>query len=293
MPLRSMTGFARSDGSAEGARFHWELRSVNGRGLDVRVRLPQGCEGLEPTVRESSAKALTRGNVSATLSLEAGAGAGDVRINERALATFLSVAEKLAARGSFDRPRPEGVLGLRGVIEIGEGMGPVSSHMREALLGGLARALEDLVAARRMEGERIEQALRGHVDLIEGLVRKIAELPVRQPEALRLRLAEQVQRLLGTGAPLDPDRLHQEAVLVATRIDVEEELKRLEAHIEAARNLFDDAAPSGRRLDFLAQEFNREANTVCSKSSDIEMTRLGLELKAVIDQLREQVQNIE
>ena len=293
MPLRSMTGFARSDGSADGIRFHWELRSVNGRGLDIRMRLPQGYEALEPAVRDLSARSLTRGNVTATLSLETGTGAAEVRINERALAVVVAAAEQLATRAGFERPRPEGVLGLRGVIEMGEAASGPSDAVREVLLGSLAAALEELVAARRMEGERIEQVLRAHVDAIEGLVMRIAELPIRQPEALRVRLAEQVQRLLATGAPLDPDRLHQEAVLIATRGDVEEELKRLGAHIAAARTLFADTAASGRRLDFLAQEFNREANTICSKSSDIEMTRLGLELKAVIDQLREQVQNIE
>jgi uncharacterized protein (TIGR00255 family) len=240
-----------------------------------------------------SSKSLTRGNVTATLTLEADAGAGEVRINESALATVLAAVEKLAARDGFERPRPEGVLGLRGVIEIGETTSALSAGMQEALVRSLAKALDALVGARRMEGGRIEEVLRGLVDTIEGLVGRIAALPMRQPEALRSRLAEQVQRLIGTGLSLDPERLHQEAVLIATRLDVEEELKRLGAHIAAARTLFADAAPAGRRLDFLAQEFNREANTICSKSGDIEMTRLGLELKAVIDQLREQVQNIE
>jgi uncharacterized protein (TIGR00255 family) len=257
------------------------------------MRLPQGYEVLEPAIRELSAKSLTRGNVTATLTLEAGAGAGEVRINERALATLVAAVERLSRLDVFDRPRPDGVLGLRGVIEIGEATSALTEATQAALLRSLSTALEALVAARRMEGERIEQVLRSLVDTIEGLVERIAVLPIRQPEALRARLAEQVQRLVGTGAPLDADRLHQEAVLIATRVDVEEELKRLGAHIAAARALFADAAPAGRRLDFLAQEFNREANTICSKSSDIEMTRLGLELKAVIDQLREQVQNIE
>ncbi len=293
MPLRSMTGFARSDGSVEGARFHWELRSVNGRGLDIRMRLPQGYEALEPAIRERAAKALTRGNVTATLTLEAGAGTGEVRINERALATLVAAVEKLATREGFDRPRPEGVLGLRGIIELGETAGAANEGMQEMLLRSLSGALEQLVKARRMEGERTELVLSGLVDTIEDLVGRIAVLPTRQPEALRSRLTEQVQRLLATSSPLDSDRLHQEAVLIATRTDVEEELKRLGAHIAAARGLFAETAASGRRLDFLAQEFNREANTICSKSGDIEMTRLGLELKAVIDQLREQVQNIE
>ena len=210
MPLRSMTGFARTDGSADGTRFHWEIRSVNGRGLDIRMRLPQGCEGLEPSVRELSAKSLTRGNISATLTLEAGPATGDVRINERALATLLSAVEKLAAREPFDRPRPEGVLGLRGIIEVGEGMSSVGEALREALLRGLATALDALVAARRMEGERIEDVLRRQVDTIEGLVRRIAELPMNRTDiADHLGLTvETLSRLLGGRRRRGAIRLH-------------------------------------------------------------------------------------
>ena len=293
MPLRSMTGFARADGSAAGLRFHWELRSVNGRGLDLRLRVPPGHESLEPAAREAAAKALARGNISATLSLDAAGTAPEVRINERALATVVAAVEKLAMRPGFDRARPDGILALRGVLEVGETASTVSEPVRAALLDGLAQGLTALAESRRMEGERLEQVLRGLVDTIEDLVGCIAALPCRQPEAIRARLTEQVQRLVGAPGPLDPERLHQEAMLLATRADVEEELKRLAAHIAAARAHFADPSPAGRRLDFLAQELNREANTICSKSSDIELTRLGLDLKAVIDQLREQVQNIE
>lgn len=293
MPLRSMTGFSRSDGTAGGARFHWELRSVNGRGLDVRVRLPQGYDALEAQLREMTGKSIGRGNVSATLTLDSGASSGEVRVNERALATVLAAVERLASRDSFDRARPEGVLSLRGVLEIGEAAAANDEDLKAALLASYASALEDLVVARGSEGGRLGVVLESLVGKIEELVGRIATLPVRQPEAVRARLAEQIQRLLGQGPELDADRLHQEAILIATRADVEEELKRLAAHIAAARTLLGEDAAVGRRLDFLAQEFNREANTVCSKSNDIEMTRLGLELKAVIDQLREQVQNIE
>lgn len=294
MPLHSMTGFARADAAAGGVRFHWELRSVNSRGLDVRLRLPPGQEGLEAPAREMIGKSVARGNVSATLTSDSAATGGEVRINERALETVLAAIERLADRPGFDRPRPDGVLGLRGVLELGDPAETCGETLRGALVEALADALRSLVEARRVEGERLAAVLTESVSKIEALVGRIATLPVRRPEVVRARLSEQVQRLIGTGAPLDPDRLHQEAMLIATRADVEEEIKRLGAHIAAARSLLTtEQQPVGRRLDFLAQEFNREANTVCSKSIDIEMTRLGLELKAVIDQFREQVQNIE
>jgi uncharacterized protein (TIGR00255 family) len=288
-----MTGFARADGTVGDLRFHWELRSVNSRGLDVRLRLPPGHEALEPAAREIIAKAVARGNVSANLTVDSSAGTGEVRVNERALATVLAAVERLSERPEFERPRPEGVLALRGVLEVGETVETSSEALRGALLDALSGAMGTLVKARRIEGARLATVLSDAVDKIESLVDRIATLPVRRPEVIRERLNDQVQRLFSTGAPLDPERLHQEAMLIATRTDVEEELKRLGAHIAAARSLLADEAPAGRRLDFLAQEFNREANTVCSKSIDIEVTRLGLELKAVIDQFREQVQNIE
>lgn len=295
MTLSSMTGFSRAGGQIEGARFHWELRSVNGRGLDVRLRLPPGYEGLEPAGREVFAAKLVRGHVTAHLLLEGGPTSGEVRINERALATVLVAVERLSGRDIFDRPRPEGVLALRGVIELGEAAeGDAGREAATAsLLGALGTAVGALVEARRIEGGRLGVVLSGALDRIEVLVGQIRAAPARRPEAVRARLGEQIERLLGQAGGFDTDRLYQEAVLIATRIDVEEELDRLGAHIQAARALLADKAAVGRRFDFLAQEFNREANTICSKSNDIEITRLGLELKAVIDQLREQVQNIE
>ncbi len=293
MTLRSMTGFARCDGTAAGARFHWELRSVNGRGLDMRLRLPPGLETLEASVREAIGHRVNRGNVSATLTLETSVAGSDIRINERALATVLAAVDRLAKRDDFDRARPEGILALRGVLETGDAPGGDSEALHKELLAGLGVALDGLADARLKEGGKLATVVADQVARIETLVGQIAHLPARQPEAVRMRLAEQVQRLVGAAGSLDPDRLHQEAILLATRADVEEEIKRLGAHISAARSLLAETAPVGRRLDFLAQEFNREVNTICSKSADIEMTRHGLELKAVIDQLREQVQNIE
>jgi uncharacterized protein (TIGR00255 family) len=293
MALRSMTGFARFDGSIAGTRFHWELRSVNGRGLDVRLRLPPGYEAIEAQAREAVSRHVARGNVALTLSIDQGATSSEVRINERALETVSAAAEQLRLRHGWDNVRPEGVLALRGVLEVGEGPSVNVEAAQPVLLAGLETALGALGVAREGEGARLEAVMRASIECIGDLVARITALPSRTPEAIRARLSEQVQRLAGTGVTFEPERLHQEAILIATRADIEEEIKRLGAHIAAAQALVGETAPAGRRLDFLAQEFNREANTICSKSGDVEMTRLGLELKAVIDQLREQVQNIE
>jgi uncharacterized protein (TIGR00255 family) len=208
---------------------------------------------------------------------------------------MLTAIERLAARDIFDRPRPEGVLGLRGVIEIGEAADSEGGQeaTRATMLSVLSEAITGLVQARGGEGQRLGLVLTAALDRIDEIVTAIRASPARRPDAVRQRLDDQIQRLLGSGQGLDPDRLHQEAVLVATRIDVEEELDRLVAHLAAARALLADTVAVGRRFDFLAQEFNREANTLCSKANDPETTRAGLELKAVIDQMREQVQNIE
>lgn len=293
MTIRSMTGFARTGGSAAGSLFHWELRSVNGRGLDVRVRLPTGHDPLEPAVRDAVSKAMARGNIAVTLSIDTTTSGDVVRVNEQTLAVVLEAVDRLTAREGFGNPQPEGVLALRGVLEVGAAHPVDVDVMKAPLLASLAEAIAALDAARRDEGQRLAGVLADQVETIDTLVTQIAALPSRRPEAVRARLAEQVQRLLGTASSFDADRLHQEAMLLATRADVEEEIKRLGAHIAAARGLLIDPAPVGRRLDFLSQEFNREVNTICSKSGDIEMTQLGLALKAVIDQLREQVQNIE
>lgn len=293
MAIRSMTGFSRTGGVTGGSQFHWELRSVNGRGLDVRVRLGSGYDHLEPAVREAVAKVMTRGNIAVTLAIESANTGGVVRINEETLAVVLAAVDRLRARTGFGHPQPEGVLALRGVLEVGEAHAVTPDVTTAPILAALAEAIAALDAARRDEGLRLAAVLAGMVDTIDHLVARIAALPSRRPEAVRARLAEQVQRLMGTASAFDVDRLHQEAMVLATRADVEEEIKRLGAHIGAARDLLGDPAPVGRRLDFLTQEFNREANTICSKSGDIDMTQLGLALKAVIDQLREQVQNIE
>jgi uncharacterized protein (TIGR00255 family) len=295
MTLSSMTGFGRADGALGDAQFHWELRSVNGRSLDVRLRLPAGYDSLEPPVRAALARQVTRGSVTATLVLDQMPSGAGVRVNEAALGVVMAAIERLTKTPGYDRPRPDGVLALKGVLESGSPAadGDLTKQLEDAILAAFQAAVGALAAARASEGARIEEVLQSSIDRIETLVAAIAGSPARRPEAITSRLAELVARLTQASPALDPARLHQEAVLLATRADVEEEIKRLEAHIRGARDLLAEGKPVGRRLDFLSQELNREANTICSKSNDTEITRLGLELKAVIDQVREQVQNIE
>jgi uncharacterized protein (TIGR00255 family) len=295
MTIKSMTGFARTDGTAGSTSWHWEVRSVNGRGLDLRLRLPPGFEGLEPRIREAASKRLARGSLSINLNVRRSEGVSQIRLNEAALRQVLAALDKLQATANVEVPRADGLLGIRGVLEFVEPEeGEAETRARtEAMLASLDKALDGLVVARASEGRRLEEVIIDQLAAIEKLVQSVQRSPARSAEMIRQRIKEQLARLLEPGVPLDETRLYQEAALLATRADVEEELKRLTAHIAGARELLASNEPAGRRLDFLAQEFNREANTLCSKASDAETTRAGLELKAVIDQMREQVQNIE
>jgi len=295
MTINSMTGFARAESSLGTVRWHWEVRSVNGRGLDVRVRLPSGYEALEPMIREAVANQLVRGNVTVSLSADRREGGQAIRLNETALAEVVKAADRIRELTGCALPRADGLIGIRGVLEVNEieEEAEESGARMEAMLDHLRDVLAALVRARTAEGQRLHEVLGAHLSEIERLVKQIEKSPARTPATLTARLKEQVARLVETGNGLDPERLHQEAVLLATRSDVEEELKRLSAHIGAARELLEGDGAVGRKFDFLAQEFNREANTVCSKSNDVEITRAGLALKTVIDQMREQVQNIE
>jgi uncharacterized protein (TIGR00255 family) len=295
MTIKSMTGFARSDGSLGPIAWHWEVRSVNGRGLDMRLRLPAGHEAMEARIREAVSKRIVRGNLTVNLNVKRSEGETRIKLNEVALRQVLAVLDSLKTRMEMAPPRPEALLGIKGVLEVVE---PEESEAdtqarSAAMLAGLTQALDGMVEAREAEGRHLHAIVMDQVAAIERLVAQVAVSPARSPEAIRQRLKEQVGRLLDAGTGLDEGRLYQEAAMLATRADVEEELKRLGAHIAGARELLSSREPAGRRLDFLAQEFNREANTLCSKASDAETTRTGLELKAVIDQMREQVQNIE
>jgi len=295
MAIQSMTGFARQEGEAEGCRFVWELRSVNGKGLDVRLRLPQGFEALEQPVRKAAAAALTRGNLQVSLSINAKGAAVEAVVNEAALEAVIGLVDKLASRIDARKPALDGILNIKGVLEFRdpELSDETRSARDKAVLAGFMLALEALKAMRLSEGSALGKILGQQVDGIEALTLAVEADPSRSPEAIRARLAEQVAALMDSGAGLDRDRLYMEAALLATKSDLREEIDRLKAHVEAARALLSGDGAAGRRLDFLAQEFNRETNTVCSKSNAAPVTAIGLDLKVLIDQFREQVQNLE
>lgn len=295
MTIKSMTGFARASGADAAVSWTWELRSVNGRGLEVRLRLPPGYEGLEAAVRDATGKALTRGSLNISLNVQRQAGAADIRINEAVLEKVLKAVDHVHQLTGCERPRAEGLLALKGVLEVVEDSEDEATEetRRAAMLASLGAGLADLVAARAEEGRRLAGIIGEQLDRIVALVAEVEASPARSVEAVQKRLKEQLARVLDNSTGFDPQRLAQEAALIATRADVEEELKRLRAHVEAAHDLLADKAAVGRRLDFLSQEFNREANTLCSKANDIAISRAGLALKAVIDQMREQLQNIE
>ena len=294
MTLESMTGFARADGGSD-LRWTWEIRSVNGKGLDVRVRVPPGFERLETAIRERVASNLSRGNVQVLLSVDRGAAAHRVTVDEAVLSQVIDAMTQIGARIATQPPTLDGILSIRGVVNIEES--EADEATREAIdadiLAGLDRALGELKQSRRREGGAIGGLLSTRLDEIAALTRQAETSPARRPETIRARLAEQVAALLDAAPALDPDRLHQEAVLLATKADVREEIDRLDAHVAAARELLEKGGAVGRRLDFLAQEFNREVNTLCAKSNDRSVTAIGLEMKAVVDQLREQIQNLE
>lgn len=293
MTLNSMTGFARADGSAKGVRWYWEVKSVNGRGLDIRVRLPQGHDQLEPKIREAAAKRFVRGSLTVNLNAQREAVAVEVRVNEAALAQVLRAVDEVRRLTGAPPPSADGLLALRGVLDVAEADSSLDADVAAAMLASLESALLALASARAAEGQRLTAVLTAHIDEIERLTRQVQTSPSRTPEAIAARLAEQVAKLTDASSTFDPARLHQEAILIATRSDVEEEIQRLAAHVASARALLAESQPAGRKFDFLAQEFNREANTLTSKAIDMDISRAGLALKTVIDQMREQVQNIE
>lgn len=291
--LSSMTGFARAERQSGSMRLRVEIKSVNGRGLDMRLRLASGLDASEVPLRQLLSSALSRGSINLNASLDRSGSTGAVRVNARALATVLAALADLRQRIDADRPRLDAILALPGVLESDDGAGEVDEEALAALLlDCAAEAIESLKAARRQEGHEIAVVLRDQLDTIEALTARAEAHPSRSRDVIEARLREQLA-LLRTDAGLPQDRLAQEALLLATKADIQEEIDRLRAHVGAARKLIAEGGPVGRRLDFLAQEFNREANTLCSKANAVELTAIGLDLKALIDQLREQVQNIE
>ncbi len=288
-----MTGFARAEGSEAGVGWIWELRSVNGRGLELRLRLPPGFDALEPALRDEAARLLRRGNVNGTLTLRREEKAR-VAVDPDLLAELLRLTSELAARiPGAPPPRPEALLALPGVLRATAPDEALSPELIERVKAGFAAALTRLAAARQAEGARLLALLTGQLDEVAALRERGLEQAAQQPERQRARMLESLQALLRDQPGLPQDRIAQEVALLATRSDVREELDRLGAHLEAARALLAEGAAVGRRFDFLVQEFVRETNTLCSKSATTELTATGLRLKAVIEQMREQVQNVE
>lgn len=295
MSLASMTGFARAHGTSGAYAWAWEIKSVNSKGLDLRLRLPPGWDAVEPAARAAASKALARGAVTANLEVKREGATSSVRVNEEVLAAVIDTMRSVAAKVNAQPPSLDGILGMKGVMEVVEAEESEDEKKKAeaAIIAGFDGALADLIAARRGEGEALRTILAGRIDEIARLVAAAEAAPARQPEAIRAKLAEQIAALLDTGTKFDPDRLHQEALLIAAKVDVREEIDRLVTHIAAARDLLKNGGAVGRRLDFLAQEFNRESNTLCSKANDAALTQIGLELKATVDQFREQIQNLE
>lgn len=295
MTLQSMTGFARVEGTSGRTRWAWELRSVNGKGLDVRLRLPPGLEALEADVRRLAGEAFSRGNLQIGLATSVSEAQVEAVVNQGALAAVLALRDQLA--GTID-PAPlklDTLLSVRGIVDFREAEESEAERAtRDAdIRTGLAEAIRRLADMRRKEGAALADVLLGQVARIEALTAAVEADPSRSVAAIAERLSAQVATLMQGTTALDRDRLHQEAALLATKADLREEIDRLKAHVRAARELIAEGGPIGRKLDFLAQEFNRESNTICSKSNAAQVTAAGIELKVVIDQFREQVQNLE
>jgi uncharacterized protein (TIGR00255 family) len=288
-----MTGFARAEGEADGISWAWELKSVNSRSLDLRLRLPPGFDALEPQLRAALAKSCRRGNISANLSVTRLTPPA-VRINREMLAQIVGLLNELAAQVQAAPPRLDGLIGLRGIVEtVEDEPETVVEARRAAVLDGWSAALDRLVAARGDEGARLFNVLSSQLLELAGLVEAAAGSAAAQPAAIRERLENLLAELAGLAATMPEERVAQELAMLVTRADVREELDRLRAHIAQAGELLRRGDAVGRQLDFLCQELNREANTLCSKSASLELTRIGLALKAGIEQFREQVQNLE
>ena len=288
-----MTGFARAEGEADGISWIWELKSVNSRSLDLRLRLPPGFDPLEAQLRASLARRCRRGNIAATLSITRLVPPA-IRINREMLAQIVALLGELAGDIEAAPPRLDGLIGLRGVIEtVEDDPESVVETRRAAVVDGWAVALDRLATARAEEGARLAAMLAAQRAELAGLVEAAAGCAAAQPAAIRARLLTLLGELSDLAPTMPQERVAQEVAMLVTRSDIREELDRLRAHIAQAGDLLERGESVGRQLDFLCQELNREANTLCSKSADIELTRIGIALKAAVEQFREQVQNLE
>jgi uncharacterized protein (TIGR00255 family) len=295
MALSSMTGFARGQGLAGAYAWSWEVKSVNAKGLDLRFRLPAGWDSVEVPVRARAVEKLSRGTVYANLAVERKGVQPTVKVNERVLGAVLSTLKGLSGKVDAGPPSLDGILSLKGVIEVTEEDEREEDHRaaEAAIIAGFEHTLTSLVAMREAEGAMLGGVLSTRLGEIAALAQRAESAPGRKPEAIRARLAEQVATLLSANERFDSDRLHQEAVLLAAKADIREELDRLASHVAQAQKLLSDGGATGRKLDFLAQELHRESNTLTAKANDVDLTNIGLELKSVVEQFREQVQNLE
>jgi uncharacterized protein (TIGR00255 family) len=296
LTIASMTGFAREAGVTGSFQWAWEIKSVNGRGLDVRVRVPPGFDAIGEAARAEVQKGFARGQCQLNLSITRSATAPRVRINQEVLATLADALAGLKLPEGMRPPSVDGLLAIRGVVEVEDdaASGEAEQALHADLRAGATRLVAALAAARGGEGQALNAVLDGQLAEMERLTAAADSHPARRPEAVRAKLESQIAALLdASSAALDPARLHQEALLMASRADIREELDRLNAHVAAARELLSAPGAVGRRLDFLAQEFGREANTLTSKANDVSLSRIGLDLKSVVEQFREQVQNVE
>lgn len=294
--LQSMTGFSRAAGEFRGAAISWEVKSVNGKSIEVRLRLPPGFERIEQQVRAELQKRFSRGNFQATLTVSRPAGQQPQPIvNEPFLKDVAALAQRLQKQFGTAPPTADGLLALRGVLDVPEQQESDEdrSAFDAAVTATLQSALSGLEDARRAEGGALASVLSGQIDEIATLAAKAEADPSRDPATIKAKLAEQVRLLLEASSTFDEQRLYLEATLLAAKADIREEIDRLNTHVASARKLLADGGVVGRKLDFLAQEFNRESNTLCSKANAASITAIGLDLKAVVDQFREQVQNLE
>jgi uncharacterized protein (TIGR00255 family) len=295
MAVSSMTGFARVAGSGGAWRWTFELKTVNAKGLDIRLRMPAPFDRAEGAARTRLAKALARGTCFANLSAQREGATTIARIDLAALESIAVAARAAAVKAGLAPPTMDGLLALRGVLDtadIEDDEGAVNVACAGAL-ASLDEAIAALTAMRRGEGEALASLLKDMLSAVAGIVEAADANPARRPEAVRERLALSVQALMTSSRGLDENRLHQEAILLAAKADIREELDRLKTHVAAAAALIEEGGPIGRRLDFLSQELSREASTLCAKANDVSLTAQGLELRAQIEQFREQVQNVE
>jgi uncharacterized protein (TIGR00255 family) len=294
MTIASMTGFARAAGSTGSWRLAWELKSVNARGLDARLRLSPPFDAIEPDARAKLSRKLNRGTIHATLAAQRDAAIPEVRINQDLLRELIAAITQIPLPERIAPATLDGLLAMRGVVEIIDAAEDETAILRAraSALDLLDEALDSLVAMRQSEGGALALVLSARLEKIAALTQAADACPARKPEAIRARLAQSLA-YLAENANFDQNRLHQEALMLAAKADIREELDRLAAHIGAAHELLAKGGAAGRRLDFLAQELSREANTLCAKSNDASLTGLGLELRVEIEQFREQIQNIE